>query len=364
MSLGEFGLIDGLVFALGLLLEVPTGVIADLIGKKRAIQLAMLFLSVGSLIMGLSPDKTWLIWSMIIVQIGLAFYSGSVEAYVYDTLIDHQQTPHYDKVISTGMMLLNVAASMATLIGGWLYVSDIRAPLLAWSLFNWVGLLLSFWLSEPKTDSHTMSWQAYWQQTKEGMQALFTRSLRPLLPIMWLLLSAVYLWDWGMLRTVTATYFGLPVTSQATIFAILPLIGVIAVKFLPALRKLFSDTQGLVFFTLSLALAHGLIYFLTSWSGIIPLTIVALVTVFIYPWTSVIINRFVASKYRATALSTMALLTKIPYILLSPVIGWLADTNRYHWFGVGGGVLFVGVAILFALTAKVFNKKLDLVLTK
>ncbi len=346
MSLTTFGIVDALAFGFGLLLEIPTGVIADLIGKKRAIQLAMLFLCVSGVIMGLAPNSFWLALSTFTLQIGLAFYSGSVEAYVYDSLIDAKQVEKYDRVISTGMMIVNVTAATATFLGGWLYLWDVRAPILIWSAFNAIGFVLSYWLKEPLTDSRKISWQTYWLQTKDGMQALFSPLLKTYLPIMWLILSTVYLWDWGMLRTITATFFGLPVTSQATIFAILPLMGVVSVKFLPQLRRHMSGKQGLFLFALCFAIAHLLIYQLRGWWGIIPLVMIAIVNVFSYPWTSVIINQVVESKHRATALSTMALLTKIPYIILSPVIGWLADQHLYQWFGFGVGCIFLGVVVM------------------
>ena len=356
MSLATFGIVDSFIFAFGLLLEIPTGALADLLGKKKAIQLAMFFLASGSLAMGLSQSTPFLIITMAVVQIGLAFYSGSVEALVYDSLLDEHKQHHYDRVIASGMIIMNVASAVATALGGWLFDWQFRSPLIAWSIGNWLGFILSFWLSEPKADSVQFSLAAYLKQTREGIQALFIPRLHSLLPFILVLLSVVYLWEWGMVRTVSASFFGLPVTLQSTLYALLPLGAVVIVRYLPWFRTYISDLSGLQIAAIAIGSAYGSFAWVHGMWGIVPLAIIGVIGGLVFPWSSVFINQQLPSKYRATALSTLALLTKIPYILFSPLIGFLADNQRYHWYGWGVAV----VLLLTLLTAQLTNYRVKL----
>ncbi len=345
MSLATFGIVDSFIFAFGLLLEIPTGALADLLGKKRAIQLAMFFLASGSLAMGLSQTTPFLILTMAVVQIGLAFYSGSVEAFVYDSLLDEQKQHHYDRVIASGIIIMNVASAVATALGGWLFDWQFRSPLIAWSIANWLGFILSFWLSEPKHDSTHFSLTTYLQRTKDGIKSLFIPQLQSILPFTLAILSVVFLWEWGMIRTVSASFFGLPIIAQSTLYALLPLGAVVIVHFLPLFRRHVSDIFGLQIAALFIGLAYGSFAWVQGWWGIFPLAIIGVIGGLVFPWSSVLVNQHLPSKYRATALSTLALLTKIPYILVSPLIGYLADNQRYHWYGWGvAGVLLVSLA--------------------
>lgn len=356
MSLATFGIVDSFIFAFGLLLEIPTGALADLLGKKRAIQLAMFFLASGSLAMGLSQTTPFLIFTMAIVQIGLAFYSGSVEAFVYDSLLDEQKQHHYDQVIATGMMIMNVSSAVATALGGWLFEWEFRTPLIAWSIANWLGFALSFWLSEPEHDSTRFSLTTYLQQTRDGIQALFIPQLQSILPFTLTILSVVFLWEWGMIRTVSASFFNLPITAQSTLYALLPLGAVIIVHYLPLFRRHVTDILGLQIAALLIGLAYGSFAWIQGWWGILPLTIIGVTGGLVFPWSSVLVNQHLPSKYRATALSTLALLTKVPYILISPVIGYLADNQHYHWYGWGVAIVLLTSLWISRISSNATNK--------
>jgi MFS family permease len=353
MSLVTFGIVDSLIFAFGMLLEIPTGALADMLGKKRAIQLAMFFLACGSLAMGLSQSIPFLIFTMAVVQIGLAFYSGSVEALVYDSLLDNQKQHNYDKVIATGMIIINITSAVATALGGWLFEWQFRSPLIAWSIGNWLGFILSFWLSEPKHSSVQFSMTTYLKQTTDGVRALFTPQLRHIIPFVLTVLSVVYLWEWGMVRTVSATFFGLPITSQSTLYALLPLGTVVIIRYLPFFRQHVSDLFGLQIAAIVIGLAYASFAWVQGWWGIAPLAVIGITGGLVFPWSSVLINQHLSSRHRATALSTLALLTKIPYILISPLIGYLADNQRYHWYGWG----VAGVLVLAIMVSKIVVEK-------
>jgi hypothetical protein len=61
------------------------------------------------------------------------------------------------------------------------------------------------------------------------------------------------------------------------------------------------------------------------------------------PWASVVVNREIPSEDRATTLSTVALISKLPYILLSTLAGRAVANGDFPLFllAMGGSILFL-----------------------
>src|SRR6266446_7016378 len=70
MSFAQLGVIDSLAFGLGLFLDIPTGAIADLIGKKKTVVAAFLCSCIGVVVIA-SASSVWPIFiGWLIVQLG------------------------------------------------------------------------------------------------------------------------------------------------------------------------------------------------------------------------------------------------------------------------------------------------------
>src|SRR3989344_1850334 len=80
------GLIETILIVTLTLMEIPTGAIADLLGKKKTLILAFLFELIGGLMMAIAPNFSVLAGSVFVMCVGGALYSGTLEALVYDSL--------------------------------------------------------------------------------------------------------------------------------------------------------------------------------------------------------------------------------------------------------------------------------------
>lgn len=76
------GIIIGTIF----LAEIPTGLIADKVGRKISIILAMAFQLLGEVLFLSAQNYTQFIFVAIIAGIGFAFQSGCLQALIYDSL--------------------------------------------------------------------------------------------------------------------------------------------------------------------------------------------------------------------------------------------------------------------------------------
>ena len=82
----EINSLWGIIVLVQAVCEVPTGVIADRIGRKPSILIAQLLQLAGELIFLFGRNYYHFIFSCVAAGIGFSFLSGSFEAMMYDSL--------------------------------------------------------------------------------------------------------------------------------------------------------------------------------------------------------------------------------------------------------------------------------------
>ena len=156
LSLVEVAALETVVTATIFLMEVPTGIMADRIGRKWSLLLWSLLLMFGETVSLFGQSFGQFFIGAVLVGIGHAFGSGAKEAIVYDSLPlenrDHLMKQAMGRVNSWGQ----IAFFISPILGG-LIVTDLQLPqfqlaigLTVLALF--IGVLLSLTLREPETD--------------------------------------------------------------------------------------------------------------------------------------------------------------------------------------------------------------------
>jgi len=79
--------------------EIPTGALGDLLGKKKTLILAFLIAAVGNLMMGFSSSFDHLAIALLFVTLGYTLESGTMQAFVYDSLNQIRQKDTYEKTL-------------------------------------------------------------------------------------------------------------------------------------------------------------------------------------------------------------------------------------------------------------------------
>ncbi len=361
MTFGKLGIVDAIAFSFGLIMEVPTGAISDLVGKKKTILVSCILGFVGVMVIASANSALDILIGFLIAQVSWALYSGSAEALAYDSLKERGKQDKYDEVISTSNIIGIVATVATTLIGAAMYVYNFRLPHYAWGFAYLFGFVASFWLREPKIDSEKFSIKNYFKQMFLGAKELATPYLKPYLPIMFALLGIYYLYSYGLVKPAIAIEFGFLATAQAVIQAITGISCAIAVGLIPRMRDKFSDIAGLIILAGMLATGFLFAALPIGYFGFGVMLAVALAGNMASPWVSVVVNRELPSKYRATALSTIALFTKIPYVVAAIIAGRMIDSGYLWLFN-----LVIGIVVLASViwTVVYFSSQKRLVWAK
>jgi MFS family permease len=125
--------------------EIPTGVVADVNGRRRSFLLSLAVLFVGTLayvaVADFGGGFLGLIGVSIFLGLGYTFYSGAVEAWLVDGLAEVNAAGQLDGVLAKGAFVSAAAMLVGTVGGGLLATAFYSLPYLVRS-----GLLLGLFL--------------------------------------------------------------------------------------------------------------------------------------------------------------------------------------------------------------------------
>lgn len=346
MSFGELGWVDGIGFGFSVLLEVPSGAVADLLGKRITLIISNISALVGILLIAFGNSLWEIFIGNMITQFGWALYSGASEAMVYDSLVDIRKEHMFSQVLAKSNLVMSYAAAFGYFFGGFLYDIHWRLPHIIWGLSYIPGVIASILIVEPVSDTEKFTFKGYLNKITLGTKELFIPQLRKYLLIMFILLGVYFLYTWGFIRPAIATSFGFYSKEQSIILPALTLASAYLIQFLPAIKKRLSTTAGLTILSIMLAFGFILSAFPIGYWGIVPMLLIALAGKFSGPWISILVNEQISSAYRATTLSTVALFSKIPYVVGAVVIGSAFEQGNLVEFCYGLGITIICATLL------------------
>lgn len=103
------------------LVEVVSGILGDRWSRRGVLVVAGAALLVSVLIGGLSQDVTTYIVAALVLGVYFAMYSGTVEAIVYDTVLEETGgSEAYEQQIGRIRMVESLALVLSALAGGWI----------------------------------------------------------------------------------------------------------------------------------------------------------------------------------------------------------------------------------------------------
>ena len=117
-SLAQIGLAETVFHITSLLLEIPSGVFADLFGRKRMLLVSSLLRMIGNVIMILSGNLFMVCLSLAFHAASYNFASGSGDALAYDSLKLVQREAYYEKYASNQLIIYRLCSGVSTMCAG------------------------------------------------------------------------------------------------------------------------------------------------------------------------------------------------------------------------------------------------------
>ncbi len=335
----------GIIVGAQALTEVPTGIIADKIGRKYSILIALFLQFLGEFIFIFANSYLVFVLVCIIGGIGFAFLSGCFEAIMYDSLRSEGKEHEIQKVAGLNGSFALAATMIGAVIGGFI-TADMRlsrfvSSIILTAFFVFLSFLASFLLVEPASE-HKHSEDSAFKILKDGFRLI--QSNRSLQRIIILSLLATPFVNYLMnlyppyfVRANVAGYlYGITLAAAS-------LAGACASKYSYLLERIFGVKRG-VFLAVILPAA----FYVLLASVIHPIISVLLVVLclssmqFQRPIFLDYLNRHIDSAHRATVMSMINLSSGIYVAIMGLVIGFIADTSLPRSFLFMGCLIAVG----------------------
>lgn len=348
LNLLEIRTLESIIVGTIFLAEVPTSVIADRIGRKWSVVLALFLQALGEVLYLFGEDYAAFIFIAVIAGLGFAFSSGAREALVYDTLPEHDRENRMKRAMGNVGSAYQLAFFISPLVGGVL-VSQLVLDEFLFVIFLTacsvtVGLLLTFTLEEPSTPNEYEP-ESSLTILKAGISTIRdNRKLQHFFAVT--VLTATF----G--GTIVSLYQPLFVMNDISPFFIGAglsfgsLLAVFTQKYAYKIEDWFGQRWGLA---LTTALPGLLFIGLAAAMGA-PLVFAAFVLTYgtremRSPLFSAYQNQQIPSKQRATVLSLINMVVSLYVAVMGIVLGAIAVHSLRAAFLVGG-VLILGFSIV------------------
>ena len=114
-SLWEIGVAESVFHMVSLTFEVPSGMAADLLGRRKTLVAGGVCMVLSNLLMAFAPDLFFICLAMALSALANAMFSGTASALTYDSLKQCGRTDDYLRVSANCSQLSMLATAVGSL---------------------------------------------------------------------------------------------------------------------------------------------------------------------------------------------------------------------------------------------------------
>ena len=354
-NLGDFDLflLHAIYSAIIFLVEVPSGYLSDVWGRKNTILVGLLLGVAGFSIYSATSGFWGFLFAEIALGFGEGFISGADSAILYDTLLQRKKQHLYIKyegfITGGGNMAEALAAFLVTLIA----FHTVRSYYHLQTLIACLAFIAGCFLVEPRIHGRNreMNWKkivrvvsdTVWHNPVLSRYILFSSIIGfSSLCMAWL--AQIFLYQ----AEIPHRYFGI-------LWALLNGMVAMGSIFSHRIDTALGQKTSLIFILFFLSIGYFIAAFTISPYGILFLLVFYFVRGFAHPILKDRIQVNTTSDVRATVLSVRSLIIRILFALFGPVIGFITER-----ISLSAALLLSGTIILLPglyLIAVILRKK-------
>lgn len=336
LSLWQIGILEGIFHAASIITEIPSGALADLLGRKKVLIASRISGIVSSLLM-VFTDSMWLLGICFVFSAWtFNLVSGSEEALLYDSFLGMGQEERFFKTNSRLNFVTELSQGLALLAGG--YLAEISYTLCYGMIIgtDTLALLTCLFMEEPENLNKCVSVKKHFITSYDLIKG--NKKLQFVLfhyAVLFAFHTSVFLYsqEYYHSRGLSEGRIGLILFALCGCNSIGALL---SEKISKVLGKRASVITGAIS-------AAGLIL---MWHSYVPLSVLgfginSMANATLYPLQSNELNKMIPSEQRATIISVSSMCFSVIMIILFPLMGYLADD-----MGMAKVILGVGVILL------------------
>jgi MFS family permease len=342
-------------FTAGMVLfEVPTGIVADTVGRRMSYLLGTLTLAGSSLLYVMlwqigAPFWQWAVVSLLL-GLGFTFFSGAVEAWLVDALTATGFTGELESVFGRGQVVTGAGMLTGSVAGGFIaQQASLGVPFVLRGLILIVMFVAAFRLMHDVGFTPDKGGRPLAEMRKIASASIEYGWRVP--AVKWLMVEALFTGGVGIygfyaLQPYLLELYGDPTAYQiagvaAAIVAGAQILGGVAA---PRIRGLFHRrTSALIAMAGLSVITLGLVGIVESFWAVIGFTVAwGLLFAATMPIRQTYLNGLIPSRQRATILSFDSMMSSTGGVWAQPVLGRAADA----WGYAPSYVMAAGISIL------------------
>ncbi len=345
LAYSQIFMLDAVYMLMFILFEVPSGAVADLLGRKKTILVGTAVLCLGALATGSAQNFFQLFLTFFIWAFGFSLISGSSEAMLYDALEDEKV---YHRVYGRAWSCSVIGMALSGVVGPLLFEHYFRLPYLLSALPFAAAAIAIFFFNEKILTAPHPSLLNYWHQMKEGTKLAFGNRY-----VLWstAALSLVF----AVSYTFTSAYqpylilVGFSVVQFSFILPVMFVMEALGGGWSQKLTGFFGERAAfwLTFISIGLSLLVLGIYASKTVASV--LFLYSFLQGFLRPLVSTYANRYIDSKYRATVVSVQGMASTITASAVLFSFGFLTDHIGIIALTTVMGVVVLVVGVLLLL---------------
>lgn len=306
------------------LLEVPSGVFADLFGRKNSLLIAKICLSIGFLMVGLAEGFLLILLAQFVIAIAWSFSSGADEALVYDSLKTGKKEKDFKKILGRFNFVRQGTWTIVSILGGLLATYFAYRNLFYLTAgFFFIAFIFAFSLREPPKEKNIIE-HHYLKHLKDAVRFSFTHVNVRFYILYFSMFGAVSHLTWFLIqpyylnRGSSVFFIGIVMAVYFGTYAIGSLLT-------DKISKYFDERRLLFYLVGISALSFIALYFTSPVMGLVAIGIMSLLCGIREVLISDGINKVTDSHHRATVLSVKNLGKGGIYIIFAFIIGRATD---------------------------------------
>ena len=345
ISLAQVQFLQAWMMFWAVLLEVPTGVIADRFGRKYSTALGCFFAFISTVLYGTVPLFEFFLIAEFLTALAIALISGASEALLYDSLQEQKEEESFKVIAAKSASIGSFAAILSAPLGGIIAAQyGLNAPMLLNSIPMLLAIFIIMSATEPKIAYQNKVDRKY---LKIGVKGLIYLFRHPFLKRITLNAILVYLPAYFLIWLYQPLLQQLlfPIVYFGIVRAVFSLAALGTTWNITLTEKLFGTTKRFLLFSglLSILPLFLLALFPSVAMVFVSIIFVSAFAVSRFSRLNAINHHYIPSEHRATILSGISMLQRVVFVVLNPIVGAIADYSLSYSF------IFVGILALFGL---------------
>ncbi len=352
VTLAQFSLIMG-IFSLSIvLLEVPTGVISDLLGRKKTLLLSRFCYIIEIILIAFFNGFWVFLIAKIISGIGVSLSSGTTSAMLFDTLKKQKRIDQHKKISGNISMISNISMAVVFIIGAYLFSLSPKLPAIVSLPFIILGFILTFFLEEPYKITKKFNLKSYFKHLKEGFVYFKNSKYIKYIAFISLFSGAAI----SVSLSMSSVYFEkilIPISLIGVLAFVSSMLTAFSSKKSHKIEAFLGEKKSLLLIQISVVIAVLFISLLVPYFGFALYLIIPFISGFSGVIFGDYLNHHIKSSHRSTVLSINGMFSEFGIFVLFPLVGYLEEgygfSNSFLIFGI---ILLVGIFVVNILFKK------------